>query len=47
LTVIDPDAPDVHFVRVAQRVAGSSFRIKSTPGNLEVSWQVTGIRKDA
>jgi hypothetical protein len=47
LTVIDPVAPDVHFVRVAQRVAGNSFTIKSTPGNLEVSWQVTGIRKDA
>jgi hypothetical protein len=47
LTVIDPNAPDVHFVRVVRLVVGNTFTIKSTPGNLDVSWQVTGIRKDA
>jgi hypothetical protein len=46
LTVIDPDAPDVHFVRVSRQVEGNTFVIKSTPGNLAVSWQVTGVRQD-
>jgi hypothetical protein len=50
LTVVDENAPDVHFVRVASKIGTggqNQFIIKSTPGNLEVSWQVTGIRKDA
>ena len=47
LSVIDENAPDMHFVRVAKKMYGNSFVIKSIPGNLEVSWQVTGIRQDA
>jgi hypothetical protein len=47
LTVIGEEVPDVHFVRVTREVEGNTFSIKSTPGNLKVSWQVTGIRHDA
>ena len=47
LTVIGEDVPDVHFVRVTREVEGNSFSIKSTPGDLKVSWQVTGVRHDA
>jgi hypothetical protein len=32
---------------VTREVEGNTFSIKSTPGNLKVSWQVTGIRHDA
>jgi hypothetical protein len=50
LTVIDEDAPDLSGVRVYRKIGSESsntFIIKSTPGNLDVSWQVTGVRKDA
>jgi alpha-tubulin suppressor-like RCC1 family protein len=47
ITVIDEAAPDVHFVRVASKISGGTFVIKSIPGNMEISWQVTGTRKDA
>jgi len=46
LTVIDEHAPEEHFVRVVRRISGNTFVIKSKPGNLEVSWQVTGVRND-
>ncbi len=47
VSVIDENAPDMHFVRVARKLSGNTFVIKSIPGNLEVSWQITGIRHDA
>lgn len=46
LSVIDESAPDMHFVRVSRKIKDNTFVIKSIPGNLEVSWQVTGIRHD-
>ncbi len=46
LTVIDATT-DIFTVRVSQKMSGNTFVIKTFPGNLEVSWQVTGIRNDA
>ena len=46
VSVIDENAPDMHFVRVSKKLIGNTFVIKSVPGNLEISWQVTGIRQD-
>lgn len=48
LTVIDEaDEGDVFtWVKVVQKVRDGSFVIRSAKGNVEVSWQVTGIRKD-
>lgn len=46
LSVIDESAPDMHFVRISRKIKDNTFVIKSVPGNLEVSWQVTGIRHD-
>lgn len=34
-------------VMVAQKIAGNTFKIKTDLPNVEVSWQVTGVRKDA
>jgi hypothetical protein len=47
LTVIDEATPDIFTVRVSQKMKGNTFVIKTFPGNLEVSWQVTGVRNDA
>lgn len=33
--------------RISQRISGNRFSIKTDKPNIEVSWQVTGIRKDA
>ena len=43
LTVIGTFADTV----VAEKIAGNHFRIKTSLPNVEVSWQVTGIRQDA
>ena len=32
---------------VAEKIKGNSFRIKTNAPNVEVSWQVTGVRQDA
>jgi hypothetical protein len=45
LTVIDEDS--FALVRVSRRIAGNTFQIASSEPGVEVSWQVTGIRKDA
>jgi hypothetical protein len=44
LTPIGGPGPSLH---VAAKVEGNRFRIAGGTGGLEVSWQVTGIRKDA
>jgi hypothetical protein len=31
---------------IAEKISGTSFRIKTDKPRVEVSWQVTGIRKD-
>jgi hypothetical protein len=38
---------DFAQVYVAQKISGSRFKIAGGKAGLEVSWQVTGIRKDA
>ena len=44
LTAIGAPGPNLH---IAEKISGSRFRIAGgTPGQ-EVSWQITGIRKDA
>jgi hypothetical protein len=43
LTVIGAFAQAI----VAEKVKGNRFRIKTSAPNIEVSWQVTGIRRDA
>ncbi len=49
LTVIDEsDDMDVFlWAKVVREVKGNSFTLRSSRGNLKVSWQVTGIRQDA
>ncbi|MFM9958774.1 MAG: hypothetical protein ACKVZJ_11930, partial [Phycisphaerales bacterium] len=46
ISVIDENAPDACFARVSTKLRNGQFVIKTVPGNLEVSWQVTGIRQD-
>lgn len=49
LTVIDEGEQQTDFVmaRVVQKVANNQFAIKTSAPNVEVSWQLTGERKDA
>jgi hypothetical protein len=49
LTVIDEsDEVDmVLWAKVVKKIAGNQFTLRTSRGGLEVSWQVTGIRKDA
>jgi hypothetical protein len=44
LTPIGASAPDLHIVR---KVSEGRFAISGGQSGLEVSWQVTGVRKDA
>ncbi len=44
LTALDVAAPGLH---VADRISANRFRIAGGEPRMEVSWQVTGIRKDA
>lgn len=48
LTVID-EADSAHWVmaRVVRKIKDNKFTIRSSRPNVEVSWQVTGIRQDA
>ena len=43
LTPIGGAAPSLH---VAEKISGNRFKIAGGPVGLEVSWQVTGVRKD-
>ena len=43
LTVIGKMAQAV----IDQEIANNQFRIRTSQGNVKVSWQVTGIRQDA
>lgn len=49
LTVVDDGEllPDFVMTRVVRRIEGGRFVIKTSLPGVEVSWQVTGIRKDA
>ncbi len=49
LTIIDENgaAGDLVSARVVRKVANGEFTIKTTVPNVEVSWQITGVRKDA
>jgi hypothetical protein len=48
LTVIDEaDAAGFVLAKVVQEVRDSRFRLRTSVGNVKVSWQVTGVRKDA
>jgi 6-phosphogluconolactonase (cycloisomerase 2 family) len=49
LTVIDEsnDMDVFLWAKVVRKIGGNQFTIRSSRGSLEVSWQVTGIRKDA
>jgi hypothetical protein len=48
LTVVDESDLDVFVqVKVVHRIADNRFTIRSSAPGTEISWQVTGIRKDA
>ncbi len=48
LTVIDDaDSKDFVLAKVVQRIQSNKFRIRTSKGNIQVSWQVTGVRQDA
>lgn len=49
LTIIDDGEtlPELVSARVVRKLNNNQFTIKTTVGSVEVSWQVTGIRKDA
>ncbi|HNX49967.1 MAG TPA: hypothetical protein PLS53_14310 [Thermoanaerobaculaceae bacterium] len=46
LTVVGGGDEWVH-ARVASKIHGGAFRIQTSAGHTEVSWQITGIRQDA
>lgn len=45
LTVLD-NSNDFVMVKVSKKISNNTFEIRTSKGNVEVSWQVTGIRKD-
>ena len=48
LTVInEADTGEFLWAQVVKKLRGNQFTIRSSRGNLEVSWQITGIRHDA
>ena len=48
LTVInEADTGEFLWAQVVKKVSGNQFTLRTSRGNLEVSWQVTGIRQDA
>ncbi|MFZ4572869.1 MAG: hypothetical protein ACOYN0_00645 [Phycisphaerales bacterium] len=49
LTIVDDGEQLSDFVltRVVKKLDGNQFTIKTSQGNVEVSWQVTGIRQDS
>lgn len=51
LTIIDerPDLPDTVTARVVRKIrdGDNTFTIRTSVPGVEVSWQVTGIRRDA
>lgn len=48
LTVVDDgDTADFVQVKVVRKIKGNQFTLRASRGNVEVSWQVTGIRQDA
>jgi len=48
LTVLDDgDSPEFVQAKVVRKVAGNHFALRTSQPGVEVSWQVTGIRRDA
>ncbi len=47
LTIVDSGENDFVMARVYRKIEGNSFILKTSVPGIEVSWQVTGIRKDA
>ncbi len=47
LTVVDENQGAWALARVVRKIAGNQFTIQTSAASLEVSWQVTGIRRDA
>ncbi len=48
LTVLDDgDSDEFVLAKVVRKVAGNRFAIRTSSPGVEVSWQVTGVRKDA
>ncbi|HQW47850.1 MAG TPA: hypothetical protein PLZ98_12265, partial [Chitinophagaceae bacterium] len=45
LTVLDNSA-DFVMAKVSKKINNNTFEIKTSKPNVEVSWQVTGVRKD-
>lgn len=46
LTVVDEGEGSWTMARVVQKIKGNTFKIQTSNPNVEVSWQVTGIRHD-
>lgn len=46
LTVVD-GSDDFVMAKVVEKISGNHFRIRTSKPGVEVSWQVTGVRKDA
>jgi len=47
LTVVDEEDGDTFVqVKVVRKIEGNEFAVRSSEPNVEVSWQVTGIRRD-
>jgi hypothetical protein len=46
LTIVDENDSTWSFAKVVQKVHNNTFVIRTSTPDLEVSWQVTGIRKD-
>lgn len=47
LTVLDESDGDWTMVKVVKKIQDHAFTIRSSSPNVEISWQVTGIRQDA
>ena len=47
LTVLDESDSDWVMVKIVKKIENNQFTIRTSSPNIEVSWLVTGIRKDA
>jgi len=48
LTVLDEEDSDTFVqAKVVRKIDGNEFALRTSEPNVEVSWQVTGVRKDA
>ncbi len=47
IVINEDDTGEFLWAQVVKKISGNQFTLRAARGGVEVSWQVTGIRKDA